>query len=82
MSKAMYDFKKELFNTLHKSYYNEIDMQIFKECKTINPVGETTKDYHRYSVQRDALNKYFCYDRVVCRDRCQKGVHTCIQSYD
>ena len=26
MSKAMYDFNKSLFNPLHKSYYNEIDI--------------------------------------------------------
>ena len=48
MSKAMYDFNKALFNPLHKSYYNEVDM------KTINPAGEINKHYHKYSVQRDA----------------------------
>ena len=52
MSKAVYDFNKALFNPLHKSYYNEVDMQIFKECKTINPAGEINKHYHKYSVQR------------------------------
>ena len=40
MSKAMYEFNKALFNPIHKSYYNEIDMQIFKECRTISPAGE------------------------------------------
>ena len=59
MSKAMYDFNKALFNPLHKSYYNEIDMQIFKECKTINPSGEINKYYYRYSVQRQEFDKYF-----------------------
>ena len=28
MSKAMYVFNKSLFNPLHKSYYNEIDMEL------------------------------------------------------
>ena len=59
MSKAMYDFNKALFNPLHKSYYNEVDMQIFKECKTINPLGEINFYYHKYSVQRDVFDKYF-----------------------
>ena len=40
MSKAMYEFNKALFNPLHKSYYNETDKQILKECRTIPPVGE------------------------------------------
>ena len=56
LSKAMYDFNKApLFNPLHKSYYNEVDMQIFKECKTINPVGEIKKYYCRYSVHVKSL---------------------------
>ena len=59
MSKAMYDFNKALFNPLHKSYYNEVDMQIFKECKTITPAGEINKHYHKYSVQREEFDKYF-----------------------
>ena len=59
MSKAMYDFNKALFNPLHKSYYNEVDVQIFKECKTITPTGEINKHYHKYSVQREEFDKYF-----------------------
>ena len=59
MSKAMYDFNIALFNPLHKSYYNEVDMEIFKDCKTINPVGERYKNYHWYSVQRDTFDKHF-----------------------
>ena len=58
MFKAMYDFNKALFNPLHKSHYNEIDMQIFKECKTVNPVGEINKYCYRYSVQREEFDKY------------------------
>ena len=45
MSKAMYEFNKALFNPLHKSYYNETDIQILRECRTIPPVGELNKFY-------------------------------------
>ena len=45
MSKAMHEFNKALFNPLHKSYYNEIDIQILKECRTIPQVGELNKFY-------------------------------------
>ena len=58
MSKAMYEFNKALFNPLHKSYYNEIDMQIFKECRTISPVGEINKFY---KVFNQRTNKYDTY---------------------
>ena len=35
MSKAMFNFNTALFKPTHKSYYNEIDVEIFKECRTI-----------------------------------------------
>lgn len=44
MSKAMFDFSKELFNPLHKSYYNEVDVKILNECRTIPPIGKI-RDY-------------------------------------
>ena len=43
MSKAIYEFNKAVFNPLHKSDYNETDIQILKECRTILPVGELNK---------------------------------------
>ena len=49
MSKAMYVFNKALFNPLHKSYYNETDIQILKECRTIPPVGELHNFYKVFS---------------------------------
>ena len=45
MSKATYEFNKALFNPLHKSYYNETDIQILTECRTIPPVGELNRFY-------------------------------------
>ena len=39
LSQAMFDFNKSLFNPLHKSFYNEIDIAILDEARTIVPVG-------------------------------------------
>ena len=59
MSKAMYVFNKSLFNPLHKSYYNEIDMELFKECRTINPVGEINRHYFQYNLHTNKDDKMF-----------------------
>ena len=37
---TMFNLQKELFKENHLSYYNEVDIQILKECKTIVPVGK------------------------------------------
>ena len=39
MNKAMFDFNKSLFNPLHKSFYNQADIDIYEEAKTIMAVG-------------------------------------------
>ena len=39
MNTAMIEFNKAMFNPIHKSFYNEIDMQIYQEAKTIAPIG-------------------------------------------
>ena len=36
---AMFRFQKDMFKEIHLSYYNEVDIKILKECKTIVPVG-------------------------------------------
>ena len=41
---TMFNLQKELFKENHLSYYNEVDIQILKECKTIVPVGKLYKD--------------------------------------
>ena len=37
MNTAMFEFNKAVFNPIHKSFYNEIDMQIYQEAKTNCP---------------------------------------------
>ena len=39
MNKAMFNFNKSLFNPLHKSFYNDIDVAILNEARTIVPSG-------------------------------------------
>ena len=36
---TMFNLQKELFKENHLSYYNEVDIQILKKCKTIVPSG-------------------------------------------
>ena len=59
MSKAMYVFNKSLFNPLLKSYYNEIDMELRKECRAINPVGEINRHYFQYNSHTHKDDKTF-----------------------
>ena len=58
MSKAMYEFNKELFNPLHESYYNETGIQIFKECRIIPPVGELIECYQVFNQRTEKYDKY------------------------
>ena len=39
MNEAMFNFNKALFNPLHKSFYNQVDLKIYKEAETIPPTG-------------------------------------------
>jgi len=39
LNQAMFDFNKSLFNPLHKSFYNDIDIAILDEARTVVPVG-------------------------------------------
>ena len=39
MNEAMFRFNKSLFNPLHKSFYNDIDISILDETRTIAPLG-------------------------------------------
>ena len=59
MSKANYVFNKSLSNPLHKLYYSEIDMELFKECRTINPVGEINRHYFQYNSHTNKDDKMF-----------------------
>ena len=64
MSKAMFNFNTALFKPTHKSYYNEVDVEIFKECRTIPPTGEINKHYYLYNPKTDKDDKY-CYTPEV-----------------
>ena len=64
MSKAMFNFNTALFKPTHKSYYNEVDVEIFKECRTIPPTGETNTHYYLYNPKTDKDDKY-CYTPEV-----------------
>ena len=39
MNEAMFKFNKSLLNPLHKSFYNDIDLKILDEARTISPLG-------------------------------------------
>ena len=39
MNEAMFKFNKSLFNPIHKSHYNDIDITILDEARTIVPLG-------------------------------------------
>ena len=39
MNEAMFKFNKPLFNPIHKSHYNDIDITILDEARTIAPLG-------------------------------------------
>ena len=58
MSKTMFEFNKALFNPLHKSYYNETDIQTLKECRTIPPVGEINRFYKVFNQRSEKCDKY------------------------
>ena len=59
MSKAMFSVNTALFKPTDKSYYNEIDVDIFKECRTIPPVGERNKQHYICNPKTDKDDKYF-----------------------
>ena len=55
----MFNLQKELFKENHLSYYNEVDIQILKECKTIVPVGRFYKDVAVKKIKEIDINKAF-----------------------
>ena len=56
---TMFNLQKELFKENHLSYYNEVDIQILKECKTIVPVGKFCKDVAVKKIKEIDINKAF-----------------------
>ena len=56
---TMFHLQKELFKENHLSYYNEVDIQILKECKTIVPSGKFCKDVPMKKIKEIDINKAF-----------------------
>ena len=69
MSKAMYDFNQALFNPLHKSYYNESDIEIFKQCHTIAPCGRIPQIHYNSDLETDIKSYYLFREKCVEIDR-------------
>ena len=60
MAKAMHKFNQELFNPLHKSYYNDIDIEILNSCRAIAPCG--TIPYSSYcDLNKKEVDRYFLF---------------------
>ena len=49
MSQAVIDFSKSLFNPLHKSYHNEIEVDVLNRCRTVVPTGK----FHYFHCDRE-----------------------------
>ena len=56
---TMFNLQKELFKEKNLSFYNEVDIQILKECKTIVPVGKSDKDVAVKKIKEIDMNKAF-----------------------
>ena len=69
MSRAMYDFNQALFNPLHKSYYNESDMEVFKQCHTIAPCGRIPQIHYNRDLETDIKTYYLFREHCVEIDR-------------
>ena len=46
MNKAMFNFNKPLFIPSHKSFYNDIDIKILNESRTVAPSGLLWEKFH------------------------------------
>ena len=63
MSRAMFEFSKRIFNPLHKSYYNEVDIEILNQCRTIPPAGKIHNfHYNREEHSEIDQNKAYTYN--------------------
>eukprot|EP00438_Fugacium_kawagutii_P025372 Skav203192 [mRNA] locus=scaffold3430:4676:8188:+ [translate_table: standard] len=63
VSEEMFKFHKQLFNENFKSYYNEDDVKILNECRTIVPNGrfygrDTFDDIRKCSIDRRKAYSY------------------------
>ena len=62
MSRAMFEFSQRIFNPLYKSYYNEVDVEILNQCRTIPPAGKLHNfHYNREEHLEIDQNKAYTY---------------------
>ena len=67
MSKALYVFNKSLFNPLHQSCYNEIDLDLFKECRKINQDGEINRHCFQYNAHTNKDDKVYLHYVILAQ---------------
>ena len=57
MNEAMFKFNKSLFNPIHKSHYNDIDITILDDTRTIAPLGLIWDEKH---IPKDIIELDIC----------------------
>ena len=62
VSATMFKFHKSIFSENYKSYYNEIDLKVLDECRTIVPNGTLlkAKDYDEKGYELTLWPEYKC----------------------
>ena len=59
ITETMFKLQQELFKETHLSYYNEVDIEILRECKTIVPSGRFYKTIPLKQLKEIDINKAF-----------------------
>ena len=59
VSQAMFKFNKKIFSEAHKSYYNEVDVNVLDECRTIVPNGLLKSNLSNVDVREIDVCKAF-----------------------
>ena len=59
ITETMFKLQQELFKETHLSYYNEVDIEILRECKTIVPSGRFYKTIPLEQLKEIDINKAF-----------------------
>ena len=70
MSKAMFNFNTALLQGYAQV---EVDVEIFKECRTIPPRGEINKHCYLYNPKADKDDKYCCTPEATTEIDVRKG---------
>ena len=59
MNKAMFNFNRCLFMSSHKSFYNDIDIKILNETRSIAPAGQLLSNINLVYKAEIGVNKAF-----------------------